>query len=67
MKSEDAFSIRIMDSQERLQGYLKATLKEVIRETGSLMPDFGPERLNDNELNDLLVFLSTLRVEKSGP
>ena len=44
MKSEDAFSIRIMDSQERLQGYLKATLKEVIREEGSLMPDFGPER-----------------------
>lgn len=67
LKSEDAFSIRIMDSQERLQGYSKATLKEVIRETGSLMPDFGPERLNDNELNDLLAFLGTLRLEKSGP
>jgi putative heme-binding domain-containing protein len=67
MKSEDAFSIRIMDSQERLQGYLKATLKEIIREEGSLMPDFGPERLNDSDLNDLLAFLSTLRTEKPGP
>ena len=66
MKSEDAFSIRIMDTQERLQGYLKSTLKEVIQETGSLMPDFGPDRVNEGDLNDLLAFLSTLRTEKSS-
>jgi putative heme-binding domain-containing protein len=64
MKSEDAFSIRIMDTQERLQGYLKSTLKEVIHETGSLMPDFGSDRVNEGDLNDLLAFLSTLRTEK---
>ena len=32
-KSEDAFSIQIMDTREQLQGYLKASLREVIRDT----------------------------------
>jgi len=60
-KGEDAFSIQIMDTSERLQGYLKATLREVIRDKKSLMPDFGPDRLSDRELNDLLAYLGTLR------
>jgi putative heme-binding domain-containing protein len=64
-KGEDAFSIQIMDAHERLQGYLKASLREVIRDKQSLMPDFGPDRLSDRELNDLLAFLGTLRA--SGP
>jgi putative heme-binding domain-containing protein len=60
-KGEDPFSIQIMDTHERLQGYLKADLKEVIREKKSLMPDFGPDQLSDRDLNDLLAFLGTLR------
>jgi putative heme-binding domain-containing protein len=60
-KSEDAFSIQIMDTGERLQGYLKANLREVIRDKKSLMPDFGPDRLSDRDLSDLLAFLGTLR------
>jgi putative heme-binding domain-containing protein len=60
-KSEDAFSIQIMDTHEQLQGYLKASLREVIRDTSSLMPPFGPDRLNDRDLDDLLQFLNTLR------
>jgi putative heme-binding domain-containing protein len=60
-KSEDAFSIQIMDTNERLQGYLKANLREIIRDKKSLMPDFGPDRLSDRDLNDLLAFLGTLR------
>src|SRR5207249_5246541 len=46
-KAEDAFSIQIMNTRERLQGYPKANLRDVIRETKSLMPDFGPDRLSD--------------------
>jgi len=61
-KGEDAFSIQIMHTNERLQGYLKADLREVIHETQSLMPDFGTDRLSDEELNDLLAFLGTFRV-----
>jgi hypothetical protein len=34
----------------------------VIRDKKSLMPDFGPDRLSDGELNDLLAFLGTLRL-----
>jgi putative heme-binding domain-containing protein len=60
-KGEDAFSIQIMDTHERLQGYLKAGLREVIRDKKSLMPDFGPDRLSDRELNDVVAYLGTLR------
>jgi putative heme-binding domain-containing protein len=61
-KAEDAFSIQIMDTRERLQGYVKANLREVTRDKKSLMPDFGPDRLSDAELNDLLAYLGTLRI-----
>jgi putative heme-binding domain-containing protein len=64
-KSEDAFSIQIMDTHEQLRGYLKSRLREVIRETASLMPAFGPDRLSDQQLDDLVVFLNTRR--GSGP
>ena len=58
-KSEDAFSIQIMDTQQRLQGYLKAELREVVSESLSLMPEFPASRLSDRDLDDLLTFLSS--------
>jgi hypothetical protein len=61
-KAEDAFSIQIMDTGGRLQGYVKADLREVVHEQKSLMPDFGPDRLSDRALDDLLAFLGTLRI-----
>jgi putative heme-binding domain-containing protein len=60
-KNEDAFSIQIMDMRERIQGYLKSSLQEVIYEKGSLMPAFGPAQLNDSDLSDLIGYLTTLR------
>ena len=60
-KNEDEFSIQIMDMRERLQGYLKTNLTEVVSEPRSLMPVYGAERLNDRDLDDLLQFLGTLR------
>jgi putative heme-binding domain-containing protein len=60
-KNEDAFSIQVMDTRERLQGYLKSNLQEVIYEKGSLMPAYDAGRLNDSDLNDLVGYLSTLR------
>jgi putative heme-binding domain-containing protein len=67
MKSEDAFSIQIMDTHEQLQGYLKARLREVIREPASLMPAFGADRLTDRDLDDLVAFLNTRRGSSPGP
>jgi cytochrome c oxidase cbb3-type subunit 3 len=60
-KNEDGFSIQLMDTRERLQGYLKADLAEVVHEPRSLMPAFGPDRMSDRDLDDLLRYLSTLR------
>ena len=60
-KNEDVFSIQVMDTRERLQGYLKANLQSVIHEKDSLMPAFGPDRLKDSDLDDLVGYLSTLR------
>jgi cytochrome c oxidase cbb3-type subunit III len=60
-KNEDEFSIQIMDTRERLQGYLKSNLSEFRIEKQSLMPVYGPDRLSDRELDDLLQYLTGLR------
>lgn len=60
-KNEDTFSIQIMDARERIQGYLKADLQQLIFEKTSLMPEYGTGRLSANDLNDLISYLSTLR------
>jgi putative heme-binding domain-containing protein len=60
-KNEDVFSIQVMDQRERIQGYLKADLKDVIYEKESLMPVFSGERLNDRDLTDVVGYLTSLR------
>jgi cytochrome c oxidase cbb3-type subunit III len=60
-KNEDVFSVQIMDTTERIQGYLRSDLREVRDEKRSLMPKFGPEVVNESDLDDLLSYLATLR------
>jgi putative heme-binding domain-containing protein len=60
-KNEDEFSIQIMDTRERLQGYMKDTLTEIVTEPRSVMPAYAAEQLGDRDLDDLLQYLSTLR------
>ena len=60
-KNEDTFSIQIMDTRERLRGYMKADVQQVIFEKASLMPEYGKERISDSDLNDLIGYLRTLR------
>jgi cytochrome c oxidase cbb3-type subunit 3 len=60
-KNEDEFSIQIMDVRERLQGYVKANLAELTLDKQSLMPVYGPDRLSDRDLDDLLRYLTSLR------
>ena len=66
-KAEDVFSIQIMDTRERLQGYRKADLQEVIYENTSLMPAYSAERLNDSDLTDLVGYLGSLTGDVRGP
>lgn len=61
-KNEDVISIQIMDTRERLQGYLRSSLQDVIYEKTSMMPMYGPDRLSESDLNDLVGYLSTLRM-----
>jgi len=60
-KNEDLFSVQIMDTRERIQGYEKDKMKSVKNETKSAMPVFGPDRLSNSDLDDLLRYLQTLR------
>ncbi len=60
-KNEDEFSIQVMDLRQRIQGYVKANLTEVVAEKQSAMPGYGPAQLSDGDLDDLLSYLSTLR------
>ena len=63
VKAEDAFSIQIVDSDGRLQGYTKADLEEIVRQDRSLMPEFALEDLSAGQLDDLLAYIATLRSE----
>ena len=53
-KNEDVFASRSWIQRERIQGYVKPDLKEVIYEKNSLMPAYPRERLSDGELDDLV-------------
>jgi putative heme-binding domain-containing protein len=63
-KNEDVFSIQVMDTQERIQGYRRSELQDVVYEKASLMPAYGSERLSEGDLADLIAYLSTLRSAK---
>ena len=60
-KGEDLFSVQVMDTTERLQGYVKADVKAVTSEKRSIMPAYSVDQLNEQDLNDLLRYLATLR------
>ncbi len=60
-KNEDLFSVQIMDSAERIQGYLRDDLKGVTNEEKSAMPAFDIAKLSQSDLEDVLAYLGTLR------
>lgn len=59
-KNEDTFSIQMMDTTERLVGFRKADVAEIIDEPRSLMPDYDSRRLTDADLDDLLAYLASV-------
>jgi putative heme-binding domain-containing protein len=64
-KNEDTFSIQIMTGTEDLRSFFKRDVKDVVsEEQQSMMPAFGPERLSDDELTDLVRYLRSLRGTK---
>ncbi|MDE2690303.1 MAG: c-type cytochrome [Acidobacteriota bacterium] len=55
---EDTFNLRIMDGEERLLAFAKATVRSAERILESTMP---AETLSDAERDDLVAYLSSLR------
>ena len=66
-KNEDLFSMQIMDNRERIQGYLREDMKAVADEKQSAMPAFGPDKLTDAQLDDLLAYLESLQGATPAP
>jgi cytochrome c oxidase cbb3-type subunit III len=60
-KNEDLFSVQIMDTRERIQGFLKEDMRQVADGTRSAMPAYDIDQLAEQDLDDLLAYLSTLR------
>jgi putative heme-binding domain-containing protein len=59
-KNEDLFSVQIMDTRERIQGYRREDMRAVTDGKVSAMPVFDVNRLSDSNLEDLLAYLATL-------
>ena len=60
-KNEDLFSVQIMDTSERIQGFEKDQVTSVVNGTRSAMPIFSLDLLSDSDLDDLVRYLRTLR------
>jgi len=60
-KNEDLFSIQVIDTGGRIQGFDKEQLESLDVSMESLMPVFSPEVLSDDALEDLLSYLVSLQ------
>ncbi len=60
-KNEDTFSVQLMSADERLHLFLKKDLQEVREESESLMPSYNRRMLSDQDLENLVAYMSGLR------
>jgi putative heme-binding domain-containing protein len=65
-KNEDTFSVQIMTATEEIQSFSKKDVEVVPELERSLMPPYGPERLNPGDLDDLVRYLRSLRGERGA-
>lgn len=57
IKSEDAFSLQIMDMNQQLRGVTKDSVQSIERPTQSLMPRFTSNVLSDADIENILTYL----------
>ena len=60
-KNEDTFSIQLMAANEDVLSFAKRDVEVVPEPEQSLMPVYGPSRLSEAELSDMVRYLRTLR------
>lgn len=63
-KNEDAFSLQLLGQDEKLHLFLKKDLQDVLHERRSLMPAYTDRLLSNEELQNLLAYLTSLRGEQ---
>ena len=62
-KNEDTFSLQLLGRDEKLHLFLKKDLRDVLHERRSLMPAYTEQMLSNEDLQDLLAYLTGLRGE----
>ena len=60
-KNEDTFSVQVMTANEDILSFSKREVEVVPEQERSLMPAYGPERLSDTDLADVVRYLRSLR------
>lgn len=60
-KNEDTFSVQLMTPAEEILSFMKPDAIVDPEPLRSLMPGYGPERVNDSDLHDIVRYLRTLR------
>jgi putative heme-binding domain-containing protein len=55
--NEDNFSLQMMDTQEKIHLFEKASLRSFEKSRQSLMPAYDAKTLSDRDLNDIVAFL----------
>jgi hypothetical protein len=61
IKSEDALSLQVMDSNQTLRGFSKSEILEITRQGESLMPAFPESLLSKPDFHDILSYLQSNR------
>jgi putative heme-binding domain-containing protein len=61
IKSEDAFSVQLMDSDQVLRAFNKIELIQFTRDIDSLMPVFSEAALTETDVNDIFSYLQSRR------
>jgi cytochrome c oxidase cbb3-type subunit III len=64
--NEDTFTLQLMDGSERIHSLDKKTLKSVRHENRSLMPAYDATRLPNDDLDNLVAYLQSLRTTASA-
>jgi len=58
VRNEDTYTIQVLDREENYHSYRKSELRELTHLDHSLMPAYSESALSDQELMDLLVFVT---------
>ena len=58
VRNEDTYTIQVLDRNENYHSYRKSELRELTHLDHSLMPAYSESALSDQDLRDLLIFLT---------